>query len=124
MGAVTIRGITRVDLAISTNSWWDDAFQFGDPADVTWNFVGMSFLSGVKRSENDASPLLSCSSAAGTIVVADPINRVLNYLVTDVAVKAALPDGDYQYDLIMVNNATGQRDVLMYGSLSVETGIT
>ena len=118
------RGLTKVDIVIQNNVYWDDAFQYGMPEDQTWNFNGMSFLLDIKQHEDAVNPLLSLNSTGGTIVVADPINRILNMYVTDLTIRAALPLGQYVYDLIMVNNSTGERDALMYGELFVVQGVT
>lgn len=120
------RGVVRVDIVIPTNAWWVDSFQFGDLGDTTWSFVGKSFLLDVKQNATDTTPMLSCSSAGGTLVVTDTINRILNMLVTDIAIRSAFPslNGTYKYDLIMVDNSTGERDMLMYGELCVVTGVT
>jgi hypothetical protein len=45
-------------------------------------------------------------------------------LVPDATIRTALPVGHYVYDLIMVLNATGQTDGLMYGQLEVKQGVT
>jgi hypothetical protein len=120
-----MRGITKVEIVIQSNVYWDDAFQFGLASDQTWNFVGMSFLLDLKLHRSDTTPVLSLSSAAGTIVVSDPINRILNMFVSDHALRAALtPNTSYEYDLIMVNNVTGQRDCLMYGTVKFDYGVT
>jgi len=115
---------TRVDIAINDNVWWDDQFQFGDPNDFTWTLNGLTFYLSVKRSDDDVTPLVTFTSAAGQIVVQDPINRILGMNVTDTAIRAALAEGKYVYDLIMVATANGQTDGLMGGELFVEHGIT
>lgn len=120
-----MRGITKVEIEIQTNVYWDDAFQFGMPDDQTWNFNGMSFLLDLKLHRTDGTAALSLSSAAGSIVVDDPIARILHVYVTDHALRAALqPNTCYVFDLIMVNSATGQRDALMYGDVKVDYGVT
>lgn len=116
--------VTRVDIEIRTNVYWDDAFQYGQPDDFTWDFSGKSFLLDVKSKASDASALLALSSVSGSIVVDDVANRRLHVYVTDHSVRAALPIGCYVYDLVMVDNFTGQRDALMYGDISVVTGVT
>lgn len=120
-----MRGVTKVEIEIQSNVFWDDAFQFGLADDQTWNFNGMSFLLDLKLHRSDTNPVLSLSSAAGSIVVTDPINRILNMYVTDHALRAALtPNTCYEYDLIMSNNSTGQRDCLMYGTVKFDYGVT
>jgi hypothetical protein len=119
------RGLTFVEIVVQNNTYWTDAFQFGLADDQTWNFNGMSFLLDLKLHRSDTTAVLSTSSAAGTIVVQDPINRILSMYVSDHAIRAALqPDTKYEFDLIMVNNTTGQRDALMYGTVKVDYGVT
>ena len=122
--------LTRVDIAIANNVWWDDQFQFGDPNEFTWTLNGLTFYLGIKHTFDDVAPFLTYTSAAGLIVVQDPINRILGMLVPDTTIRngaaglAALPPGKYVYDLIMVANSNGQTDGLMYGELSVDQGVT
>jgi hypothetical protein len=116
--------LTRVDIEIMNTTWWDDQFQFGDPNDFTWTLNGLTFYLGIKRHDEDATPIVTFTSAAGQIVVQDPINRILGMFVPDATIRANLPEGKYIYDLIMVANSNGQTDGLMYGELSVKQGIT
>ena len=116
--------LTRVDILIASNQWWDDQFQFGDPADQTWTFTGLNFYLGIKKHESDTTYVATFTSLAGQIVVEDAINRVLGMLVPDTTLRAVLSPGKYIYDLIMVNPVGGQTDGLMYGDLEVVTGIT
>lgn len=118
------RGLTKVDIEIANNVFWVDAFQFGMPEDQTWNFIGKSFLLDVKNNANNTTPMLACSSMGGTIVVDDVNQRILSMFVTDAVLRATLPVGSYVYDLIMVDNSTGERDGLMYGDLKVVQGVT
>jgi hypothetical protein len=118
------QALTRVDILISNNVWWDDQFQLGDPSDFTWTLTGLDFYLQVKNSDDDTTPLLSLSSLSGQIVVADANARIVGMLVTDTVIRSALPEGEYVYDLIMVNHATGQTDGVMYGTLKVAQGIT
>lgn len=122
--------LTRVDIEIANNVWWDDQFQFGDPNDFTWTLNGLTFYLGIKHTDDDAAPFVTYTSAAGLLVVQDPINRILGMLVPDTTIRngagglVALPPGKYVYDLIMVANSNGQTDGLMYGELSVKQGVT
>lgn len=133
MSCAIMSGITRVDIVITNNAWWVDAFQFGTLGDTSWSFTNQSFLVDVKAHASDTSPLLALNSSGGAIAVNDAINRILSFNVTDHAVRAALPVTDcdatppvkpYHYDLIMVDGSTGARVVLMYGSLTVLQGVT
>ena len=116
--------LTRVDIEIALNCWWDDQFQFGDPTDFTWNFTGFSFYLGIKQHNSDAADLVTYTSTGGTITVQDPVNRILGMLVPDETLKLVLSEGRYVYDLLMVNNSTGQTDGLMYGELTARDGGT
>jgi len=119
--------VTRVDIQIANNVWWDDQFQFGEPDDFTWTLNGMNFYLGIKNRFEDTSAFLTFTSLAGQIVVQDPINRILGMLVPDTTLRNGtppLPPGKYVYDLIMVNASTGQTDGLMYGELHVKLGVT
>ena len=121
---MSVHGVTRVNIEIRNNVYWDDAFQFGMPDDFTWSFTGKSFLLDVKAKSSDASALLALSSTGGTIIVDDVSHRRLHMYVTDASIRATLPIGCYVYDLVMVDNSTGERDALMYGTLSVVQGVT
>ena len=83
----------EVNLAIDNNGTWMDAFQFGEPADTTWDLVGQSFELDVQLSYYDATPKLSLTSAAGEIVIDDPIQRVIHLNVDSAALQAALTPG-------------------------------
>lgn len=119
-----ISGISKVDIQIANNTWWVDAFQFGFVDDQTWNFTGKTFLLDVKYRTGDVAVLLGCSTGGGQIVTTDAVQRILSMQVTDAVIRATLPPGCYHYDLIMVTTATGQRDGLMYGELTVVQGVT
>ena len=119
------RTLTWAEIIISSNVYWDDAFQFGYPDDQTWSFTGMSFLMDLKVNASDVTPVLSMSSSRGTIVVDDVNLRILHFYVSDTALRAALTVGtEYRYDLIMVNNSTGERDGLMEGTVKLVQGVT
>lgn len=114
-----------VDMLISNNGTWEDAFQFGTVGDTTWSFTGMSFHMDVKANETDVAALFTLTTANGRIVVDDAINRVLHLLVDFVTLKAALPVGTYLYDLVMVDaGSPAVRVPLMSGSLQVTQGVT
>jgi hypothetical protein len=117
------RGITRVDFTIGNNVWWDDQLQLGDPSDFTWTLNGCNFYLSIATNE-DGPPVLTLTSAAGQIIVVDPINRILGMNVQDAIIRAALPEGDYIYDCLMQTISSGQVDGLFYGRIHVEQGIT
>jgi hypothetical protein len=113
----------HVDLSIDNNTTWSDAFQFDDPDDTTWTLDGCSFTLDVQVTYYDLEPKLSLSSAAGTILIADPIKRVIYFSVPAAAVQAGVLPGTYVYDLIMTD-ALGVRTALMHGQLEVSQGVT
>jgi hypothetical protein len=119
------RTSARVDMEITNNSTWEDAFQFGTVGDTSWNFSGQNFRLDVKGNKDQPTALLTITTGGGTIVVDDITNRILHFNVTDTAVAAALVPGDYVYDLVMYDFATPPiRVVLMSGKLKVTQGIT
>jgi hypothetical protein len=118
------RGITRVDFTIGNNVWWDDQLQLGDPSDFSWTLSGANFYLSIKNTDDDATPILALTSAAGQIQVVDPINRILGMNVPDATIRNALPEGDYIYDCLMQTISSGQVDGLFYGKIHVEQGIT
>lgn len=128
----TVTAVTVVNIAIENNAWWDDSFQFGTLGDTSWSFVGKKFLLDIKVNAADTVPVLSLNSTPGnTILVTDTTQRILTMNVTDLAIRAALSptggalsNGSYNYDLIMVDNVSGQRDMLMKGTLTVLQGVT
>jgi hypothetical protein len=125
---VDFRPLTRVDIALSSNLWWDDTFQFGDPSDFTWNFSGATFYLNVTTEPIGSNPvLLTCSSALGNIIVSDTVNRILTMNVSDITLRAAFGNierDDLRYDLVMQTNSTGVVDGLMYGHIDWTPGVT
>ena len=119
--------VTRalVDIEIENNSTWIDAFQFGVVGDTSWSLTGQNFRLDVKGNRDQVSALLSITSGAGTIVVDDVIQRVIHFNVPETAIAAALPPGEYVYELMMYDNSSPAiRVPLMGGTLRVKQGIT
>ena len=114
-----------VNMYITDNATWQDALQFGTPGDTTWSFTGMKFIVDIKASRNDVTPLLTVSSDLGSIVVDDPVNRILHFNVPDSVIQASLPCAVYDYDLIMFDTSDPPiRTQLMMGQLIVRKGVT
>lgn len=117
--------VARVDMEIFNNATWEDAFQFGVVGDMTWNFSSQSFKLDIKGTKDDAVPLLSLSTGAGTIVVDDVTQRVLHFNVPDTGITPYLVPGEYVYDLMMYDASTPPiRVILMSGKLYVRQGVT
>jgi hypothetical protein len=114
-------------ISILNNTWFDNAFQFGVAGDTSWSFAGKEFLCDLKSDIDQPTPDLSLSSVSpspSTILILDPVLRTLQFNVTDLVIRANLQVGPYQYDLIMVDIATGERDALMGGVITVVQGVT
>ncbi len=114
-----------VDIVAANTVTLQDAFQFGTLGDISWSFTGQNFHVEVKASRDDAAALASWTSGAGTIVVDDVVQRVLHFNVPESAIQAALPCGEYVYDLVMYDgSAPPIRVLLMQGNLFVKQGVT
>lgn len=114
-----------VNMVVPNNATWEDAFKFGTDGDTTWSFTGQSFRLDVKGNRNDTVALLTLSTALGSIVVDDVVQRVLHLNVPDADIVAALHVGEYVYDLIMFDASFPSIRVnLMRGNICVTQGIT
>lgn len=114
----------RINIKASNNVTLQDAFQFGTVGDTSWSFVGQSFKLEVKASLDDVAPLLTLTSAGGSIVVDDVVQRVLHLNLDYIALQAALPVGEYVYDLIMFDASTPPiRVQLMKGCFTLVQGV-
>jgi hypothetical protein len=114
-----------VDVVIANNATWNDAFQFGIVGDTSWDLTGQSFKMELKASHNDTTPLVTFTSAGGTIVIDDLVQRVIHMNVPDTTIQASLPVGQYVYDLIMFDGSSPAiRVQLMTGHAYVRQGVT
>jgi len=114
-----------VEIEVANNATFLDAWQFGDADDFTWDLVGQNFKLEVKASRDDVSALLSLSSVDGTLVVDDTTARIIHANLDDNDLRAALPVGEYVYDLIMYDgSAPPVRIRLMRGKFKVRQGVT
>lgn len=115
----------RVNLSVANNGTWQDAFQIGVVGDTTWDLNGQSFIMEVKASVDDVAPLLTISTALGSIVVDDVVKRIIHLNVPEADIVAALPVGEYVYDLVMFDGSTPPiRVPLMFGRVEVGQGVT
>lgn len=114
-----------VDLTVPNNVTWQDAFQFGDEDDLTWSLTGQNFIVEVKASYNDSTPIYTLTSAGGTIVVDDVIQRVIHFNVPEATIRLNLPVAEYVYDLVMFDGSVPPvRVMLMSGAVEVTQGVT
>jgi hypothetical protein len=136
----------RVDLYASTNTTFEDAYQFDPPSNwagvtgPTWGFTGNWFQMDVKGNRGQTGPLLSVKGPTGNsqmIQVQDPTNRILNFNIPAAvltgltgatgATGPGLVPGKYIYDFLMVQPGLGQADIvvmLMQGVFILYDGIT
>jgi hypothetical protein len=114
----------RVDFAISLNVTWQDGFQFGDPADTSWDLAGRSFEMSLKGSENDTASLLSMTTTNGRILITDAVGRVIFFNVPPADLATALVPGEYVYDLLMSSGSPPVLVPMFHGTVCVENGIT
>lgn len=114
-----------VNICALNNATLQDAFQFGTAGDTSWSLVGQAFKMEIKASRDDVAPLVTLSSASGTIVIDDVVQRVIHLNMDRVTLKAALPVGSYVYDLIMEDSqSTPVITVLMQGNFTLSQGVT
>src|SRR5438445_709495 len=90
-----------VNILANDNVTLQDAFRFGVLGDTTWSLAGQSFKMEIKASRDDAAPLLTLTSAGGSIIVDDVVQRVIHLNVPEATLQAAVPVGEYVYDLVM-----------------------
>jgi hypothetical protein len=124
---MTMATPATVNFALLNNVWFNLVFRFGVLGDTTWSFTGKHFLCDFKADPDDRTPAMALSSIGSSpagILVLDPVARILQFNVSDTVLRTKLPVGSYKYDLIMVDDVTGERDPLMQGRASVVQGIT
>lgn len=121
-GPVIAATASIVDIIAPNNATLQDAFQF-DPAG-TW-LLAANFSMAIKMARSDPAALVTFGTSDGTIVVDDPVQRIIHMNITDTALAAALPVGEYVYDLVMHDaSAPPIRTLLMQGRFFVTNGIT
>lgn len=114
-----------VNITAGDNATLQDAFQFGVVGDTSWSFTGQNFKMEIKASRDDTTPLLTLTSAGGSIIVDSAVLRVLHLNVAEAALQAAVPVGEYVYDLVMFDASVPPiRTVLMQGCFVLKHGVT
>lgn len=114
----------EVDIVVPNNAYLQEAFRFGDDDDTSWSFTGKTFIMEVKVNHDATTALLELTTANSRIVVDDATLRILHFFVTDDAIRAAVPNGQYVYDLIMIDGSNNARTRLMFGKITFEQGVT
>ena len=121
------RTVSQVNIAVPSNVWWLDTFQFGTVGDLSWSFAHKHFLCDLKADPTQTVADLALSSMTSpepTIIVVNEEDRILGFYVTDIELRAALVVQPYSYDLVMVDATTGERDLLMIGTITITQGVT
>lgn len=114
-----------VNMEITNNATWEDAFRFGDSDDVSWSFTSQNFRMDIKGNDEQTAALLTLSTGNGRIVVDSAVQRILHFNVPDTVIAAALVPGEYIYDLIMYDGSVPPvRVQLMSGKICVVQGVT
>src|SRR6516165_10296799 len=109
-------------IVIGNGTTWQDAFQFGQSGDFTWQ-LQPNWEMEIKLDRFQMTPLLNPSTANGQIIVDDVVQRVIHFNVPPSVIQAALQPGIYVFDLVMFDNSTPAiRTVLMHGLLKVIQG--
>lgn len=112
-----------VDLVCANTVTFQEALQFGLPTD-TW-VLAPNFKMEIKADRSDPTAIIAFSTALGTIVVDDPVQRTIHFNVAEAAIQAALPVGEYVYDLVMFDgSAPPIRTLLAQGRFFVTQGVT
>jgi hypothetical protein len=134
----------RVDLTASTNTTFEDAYQYDPPSNwtgvtgPTWSFTGMNFQMDIKGNRGQTGPLLSVWGPTGgsnMIQVQDQTNRILNFNVPPAvltgltggtgATGPGMVPGRYVYDFLMFDQSHPPIVVgLMFGEFTLYDGIT
>jgi|SRR5215468_7624270 len=114
----------ETNIVIGNGTTWQDAFQFGQPGDFTWQ-LNPNWEMEIKLDRYQQTPLLNPSTANGQIIVDDINQRVIHLNVSPAIIQAALQPGVYVFDLIMFDTSIPPiRTVLMHGSLKVIQGVS
>jgi hypothetical protein len=121
------------------NGWWGSGGPYApvtNPGQYTpgctgttgpfsaWNFNGESFRLDIKANKWATAALLSLTSAAGQIIIQDPINRILQMNVPESVFTGVVVPGSYPYELMMFNSANPSiRTPLMHGKFTLTHGV-
>jgi hypothetical protein len=113
----------RVKIVTPDNATFQEAYQFDDDTDTSWTFSNKTFRMDIKANREATTTLLSLTSGASQIIVDDVALRILHFNVPEATLTAAMPAGEYVYDLIMIDADT-IRTPLMHGEFVLDHGVT
>lgn len=114
---------SHVKIVTAYNASFQEAYQFDDADDTSWNFSNKTFRMDIKGNYEQDVALLSFTSGAAEIVVDDVTLRILHFNVPEATIQAAVPPGSYVYDLIMTDSGN-VRVPLMHGEFILTQGVT
>lgn len=103
---------------IRDNADYQQPLRFTDETGAAYDFTGDTFRMDIKASAGDASAVASLTTANSGILSTDLDDGTITLSVA----TFALEPGTYLFDLIRITGAA--RDMLAYGTLVVEQGIT
>lgn len=113
----------EVTIVTAVNATFQEAFQFDDEDDVSWDFNNKLFAMSLKNTYEDAAALVTFSG--GQIVVDDNTRRILHFNVPRETLAAAgVIPGCYYHDLLMTDGVNAVVTPLMHGDFIVTDGIT
>jgi hypothetical protein len=103
---------------IRDNADFQQPLVFTDETGAAYDFTGDTFRMDVKASADDAEPAASLTTANSGILSTDLADGTITLSVGDFAIDP----GTYLFDLIRITGSA--REMLAYGTLIVEQGIT
>lgn len=115
-------------MVAAKNASFQEAFQFDPPVSgvtpPTWTLYP-NWRMDIKGYYEQTPALLSFTSAAGQIVVDDPVQRLIHFNVPESTLVGPLVPGEYVYDLIMFDNSVPAiRIPLAHGKFFLTDGVT
>jgi hypothetical protein len=118
----------HVKIVTASNATFNEAYQFDPPqpgvTPPVWTLYN-HFRLDVKTAYGQPTPLCSFTTAAGQIVIDDPVQRVIHFVVPETSIVPPLIPGTFVYDLIMYDDSVPAiRVPLMHGEFIVTTGVT
>lgn len=111
----------KVDISVSNNESFNEAFQFDNATNTLWDFNNKTFAMAIKGNFEQAALITLVSGSQ--ITVDDAVLRILHFNVADTALNAVLVPGKFVYDLIMTD-ADSVKTQLMHGDFNFAIGVT
>lgn len=122
--ATTVATIAVVNMTLGDNESLLYSFQLGATSDVSWSLAHKDLYADFKGDAADLVALIQTSTVNSRIVIHDEALRVFSWHVPQAVIEDNLPVGSYVYDLLMVDQTTGDKQRLMTGKLKIVEGPT